>query len=141
MTGTSKDVFKSSVGGQFVCCYLWNLPPSAAAQLGNSVGKRLSSHSALPSFHSHPPSHTSLPESLRVDEHCVGGFKRWALKSRLDAAIGDRNMKLRCCLDESTCKADVSFEEKPDALRDFLFFVCFFPPVIGQWVASILLLT
>jgi hypothetical protein len=34
-------------------------------------------------------------------------------------------MKLRCCLDESNCKADVSFEEKPGALRGFLLF--FFP--------------
>ena len=25
-------------------------------------------------------------------------------------------MKLQCCLDENTCNADVSFEEKPGAL-------------------------
>lgn len=71
MTGTSKDVFKVKCTRAVVCLLLVvELALSAAAQPVYSVGKRLSSRSVAPSFHSHPPSHTCLPESLQVDEHC-----------------------------------------------------------------------
>lgn len=62
---------QSQVYWAVVCLLLVvELALSAAAQPVYSVGKRLSSRSVAPSFHSHPPSHTCLPESLRVDEHC-----------------------------------------------------------------------
>ena len=79
MRGTSKALFKVKCTRAVVCLLLVvELAPSVWCwcPASYSVGNSLGGHSAPPSFRSPPPSHTSSPESLRVDGNYSGGFER-----------------------------------------------------------------
>lgn len=120
MSGTCKALFKVKCTRAVVCLLLVvELAPSvwcwcpASYSVGNSLGGHLAPH---PSTHLHPHTHPHQ-RAWEVDGNYSGGFERWALKSRLNAVMGDnRRMNLWRCLDESTCRADLSFEEKPGIL-------------------------